>query len=55
VKNNGSGRWPVVTIDGRGVVSHAGTGLLRELAERSGLRAGLSEATDGLHIRRSSP
>ena len=43
--------WPVVDTDGRGVVSHAGTALLRELGERSGLRACLSEAMDGTRIR----
>ncbi|MBT0774214.1 transposase [Kineosporia sp. J2-2] len=37
------------------MVSHAGMSLLRELAERTGLRAGLSEAADGLRIRRSDP
>ena len=52
MKRTGAGPWPVVTTDGTGVVSHAGTALLRELAERVGLRAGLSEvetitATDG--------
>ncbi len=45
--------WPEVTTDGTGVVSHAGTVLLRELAERTGLCAGLSEAADGLRSRRS--
>src|SRR6187549_2780517 len=53
MKRTGAGPWPVVTTDGTGVVSHAGTVLLRELAERVGLRAGLSEATDGLRSRRS--
>jgi hypothetical protein len=43
--------WPVVRTDGRGVVSHAGSALLRELAERAGLRACLSEAMDGTRIR----
>lgn len=32
-------------------VSHAGTALLRELAERAGLRASLSEAMDGTRPR----
>jgi hypothetical protein len=53
MKRTGARPWPVVTTDGTGVVSHAGTALLRELAERVGLRAGLSEATDGLRSRRS--
>ena len=33
---------PVVTVDGKGVVSHAGTALLRELADRVGLTGGFS-------------
>jgi len=44
---------PVVTTDGTGVVSHAGTVLLAELADRVGLTAALSEATDGLRERRA--
>jgi len=44
---------PVVTTDGTGVVSHAGTVLLAELADRIGLTAALSEATDGLRARRA--
>ena len=43
---------PVITTDGTGVVSHAGTVLLTELADRIGLTAALSEATDGLRARR---
>ena len=43
--------WPVVTADGTGVVSHAGTALLRELAERTGLRAEYSAAADGIRRR----
>jgi hypothetical protein len=39
--------------DGTGVVSHAGTVLLAELADRIGLTAALSEATDGLRERRA--
>jgi len=35
------------------VVSHAGTVLLAELADRIGLTAALSEATDGLRERRA--
>jgi len=42
-----------VTVDGTGVVSHAGTVLLAELADRIGLTAALSEATDGLRSRRA--
>jgi len=44
---------PTVTCDGTGVVSHAGTVLLAELADRIGLTAALSEATDGLRERRA--
>ncbi len=42
---------PTITADGTGVVSHAGTVLLAELADRIGLTAALSEATDGLRKR----
>jgi hypothetical protein len=41
----------VVTTDGTGIVSHAGTALLRELAERAGLRAEYAAAVDGLRRR----
>jgi len=34
---------PVITCDGVGVVSHAGTVLLAELADRIGLTAALAE------------
>jgi hypothetical protein len=44
---------PAITCDGTGVVSHAGTVLLAELADRIGLTAALSEATDGLRERRA--
>ncbi len=44
---------PVVTADGTGVVSHAGTVLLAELADRIGLTAALSEATDRLRSRQA--
>ncbi len=37
-------RRVVVSADGAGVVSHAGVGLLREMAEYTGLVAGVSEA-----------
>ena len=43
---------PVITYNGRGVVSHAGTVLLAELAVRIGLTAALSEAADSLRERR---
>jgi hypothetical protein len=44
---------PTITCDGTGVVSHAGTALLSELADRIGLTALLSEACDGLRERRA--
>ena len=44
---------PVVTVDGRGVVSHAGTVLLGELADRTGLTAGFADAAAGLRRRRA--
>ncbi len=44
---------PTITADGTGVVSHAGTVLLAELADRIGLTAALSEATDGLRQRQA--
>ena len=43
----------MITTDGTGVVWHAGTVLLAELADRIGLTAALSEATDGLRERRA--
>jgi hypothetical protein len=42
---------PRVTTDGQGLVSHAGAGLLSELADRSGLTLGLSHAMAGCGIR----
>ena len=44
---------PTITADGVGVVSHAGTVLLAELADRIGLTAALSEVTDGLRQRQA--
>jgi len=44
---------PTITCYGTGVVSHAGTVLLVELADRIGLTAALSEATDSLRERRA--
>ena len=52
MKGIGRRSWPRVTADGVGVVSHAGTALLRELAERVGWRAEYSTALDGLRARR---
>ena len=43
----------MVTADAAGVVSHAGTVLLSELADRVGLTGALSEALHGLRRRRS--
>ena len=43
----------MVSADGAGVVSHAGTVLLSDAADRFGLTAAFSEATDGLRRRRS--
>ncbi|QIZ36878.1 hypothetical protein [Saccharopolyspora sp. ASAGF58] len=37
-----------VSADGRGVVSHAGVGMLQELAEDTGLIAGVNEALAAL-------
>jgi hypothetical protein len=51
VKGSGRGSWPVVTTDGTGIVSHAGTALLRELAERTGLRAEYAGVAEGLRRR----
>jgi hypothetical protein len=53
VQGTTSRTQPVITCDGTGVVSHAGTVLLAELADRIGLTAALNEATDGLRERRA--
>jgi len=42
-----------VTADGRGVVSHAGSRLLADLAEVTGLSEGYSQALAGSRERRS--
>ena len=44
VHRSQSVRRPKVTTDGEGLVSHAGTGLLAELADRSGLTEAMSVA-----------
>ena len=44
---------PTITCDGTEVVSHARTVLRSELADRIGLTAFPSEATDGLRERRA--
>jgi hypothetical protein len=41
----------VVTADGRGVASHAGSRLLADLAEATGLAQGYAEATRGMRQR----
>lgn len=43
-----------VTADGEGLVSHAGTALLAELADRAGLTDALSEALAVTRERRSA-
>lgn len=43
---------PIVTADGVGVVSHAGTALPAEVADRIGLTAAFSAALDALRQRR---
>jgi hypothetical protein len=52
VKTTGWSKGLEVTADGQGIVSHAGLALLRKLADRTGLTAGLSRAlaTDRLLI-----
>jgi hypothetical protein len=47
VKRNKRVRRVVVSADGQGVVSHAGIGLLREMAEYSGLVGGVTAALIG--------
>ena len=42
-----------MTADGRGVASHAGSRLVADLAEVTGLTAAFSEALGGLRRRRS--
>lgn len=44
MKRNGSVRRVKVSADGQGVVSHAGLGMLRELAQDSGLVGALNAA-----------
>ena len=44
MKSNGSVRRLKVSADGSGVVSHAGLGMLREMAEHTGLITSLDEA-----------
>jgi hypothetical protein len=51
VKGSERGSWPAVTADGTGIVSHAATALLPEVAERTGLRAEYAGVADGLRRR----
>ena len=44
MKRSKGGRRVKVSADGQGVVSHAGAGLLREMAEYTGLVDGVTEA-----------
>jgi hypothetical protein len=44
VKRSGNGRRVKVSADGRGVVSHTGCALLRELATETGLAGAVSGA-----------
>jgi hypothetical protein len=53
VHDTGSRSKVVVTADGRGVVGHAGTRLLADVAEVTGLVAGFSDALAALRQRRS--
>ena len=50
VKRSRCSKRPRVTTDGEGLVSHAGAGLLAEMADRSGLTDALSEAMSGCGI-----
>lgn len=49
MKRNKRMRRVVVSADGQGVVSHAGVGLLREMAEYTGLVAGVTKALIGTY------
>src|ERR1035437_3922512 len=44
VKRSRATRPMKVTVDGKNLISHAGTALLTELADRTGLTDGMSEA-----------
>jgi len=50
VHRSRSVRRVAVTTDGRNLVSHAGTALLSELADRTGLTGAMSEALDDCGI-----
>ena len=49
MKRNKRVRRVVVSADGQGVVSHAGVGLLREMAEYTGLVEGVTDALIGTY------
>ena len=49
MKRSGGGRRVKVSADGRGVVSHAGAALLRELATETGLADGVTGALIGTY------
>ena len=51
VQNSRATRTMKVTVDGKNLVSHAGTVLLSELADRSGLTEAMSGAMAGCGIR----
>jgi hypothetical protein len=53
MKRTGTRPKIVVTADGRGVVGHAGTRLLADLADASGLSTGVSVALESLRQRES--
>lgn len=54
VKPKATSETVIVSADGDGLVSHAGTVLLAELADRTGLTVGLSGALAGTRERRSA-
>lgn len=54
VKPSSGGSWVKVTGDGAGIVSHAGSLLLSELAQHVGLSGGLSHALTPSRMRRSA-
>jgi hypothetical protein len=54
VKPKATSGTVIVSADGDGLVSHAGTALLAELADRVGLTAGLSVALAATRERRSA-
>ena len=53
VQRDGRNVTVEVRADGEGVVSHAGSALLAQIADKSGLTAALSLRLEGLKARRS--